>query len=560
MPPASVAVEPGAGVSLRGTASRVAPCSRILPPIGERFVFFDDAPAMEPPPRPRNRTAPQLQADLPPHDDATERAVLGSLIMAPSELATVRRRLSTEAFFDLRNRATWLALCRLTDRRLPIEVGALAVQLRDDGHPDPFVFTSSLLDATPSAASLPFYVERLCDIWQRRNAYSTGVELADAATNPTRKIEIELAAAAEACRWQVGTANADMALSLTSLPDPREADPAELIRDRFLCRGATLLLVGRTGLGKSSLALQLAISWAIGRECFGFRPAAPLRSLFIQSENDPRDLSEMRSGIFDGLELCERDWSAAGEAVNVCTIDDSTGIDFVRHRLAPLVERVKPDLLWLDPLLGYLGGDVCDQRTVSDFLRVHLAPIIHRARLGFVPIHHTPKPPKEDSNGWGTTDFAYSGAGSAELANFPRAVVCLEPTKTHGLFKLRLGKRGRRVGWLEADGETPAYERLVAHGRRGIYWRTPDPDEELTADTGAFNRGTLMELVPLEKPIAKDALISLAKTRKHIGEKRAKGFLAELLDAEEVFEWRVARHGTNPKRFIARQPQEEGVK
>jgi len=347
-------------------------------------------------------------------------------------------------------------------------------------------------------------------------------------------------------------------LALAGLPDPREPDPDELIQDRFLCRGATLLFVGRTGLGKSSFTLQLAIAWATGRECFGFRPTGPLRSLFIQSENDPRDLAEMRSGIFDGLELAQADRTAAGQAVHVATIDDSTGIEFVRRRLTPLVERVKPDLLWLDPLLAYLGGDASDQRTVSDFLRVHLAPVIHRARLGFIPIHHTPKAPREDNgNGWATTDFAYAGAGSAELANFPRAVVSLEPTKRTGIFKLRLGKRGRRLGWLEVDGETPAYERLIAHGRRGIFWREPDPDEELTASTGAFNRSAILELVPGDRPISKDALISLAKTRKDIGEKRAKGFLAELLDAEEVFEWRVARKGTNPKRFIARRPQAE---
>lgn len=356
---------------------------------------------------------------------------------------------------------------------------------------------------------------------------------------------------------QEGPGALDTPLALAGLPDPREPDPDELIQDRFLCRGATLLFVGRTGLGKSSFTLQLAIAWATGRECFGFRPASPLRSLFIQSENDGLDLAEMRSGIFDGLELPQADRTAAGEAVHVATIDDSTGIDFVHRRLAPLVERVKPDLLWLDPLLAYLGGDVSDQRTVSDFLRVHLAPIIHRARLGFIPIHHTPKAPREDNgNSWATTDFAYAGAGSAELANFPRAVVSLEPTKRTGIFKLRLGKRGRRLGWLEVDGETPAYERLIAHGRRGIFWREPDPDEELTSSTGAFNRSAILELVPGDRPISKDALLSLAKTRKDIGEKRAKGFLAELLDAGEVFEWRVARKGTNPKRFIARRPQE----
>ena len=55
-------------------------------------------------------------------------------------------------------------------------------------------------------------------------------------------------------------------------------DPSELLRNRFLCRGAGLLLVGPTGIGKSSLAMQNMILWALGRPAFGIVPARPLKS------------------------------------------------------------------------------------------------------------------------------------------------------------------------------------------------------------------------------------------------------------------------------------------
>jgi hypothetical protein len=39
--------------------------------------------------------------------------------------------------------------------------------------------------------------------------------------------------------------------------------------DRWLCGGGAVLLAGPTGIGKSSLAMQAAISWALGRPLFG---------------------------------------------------------------------------------------------------------------------------------------------------------------------------------------------------------------------------------------------------------------------------------------------------
>jgi hypothetical protein len=42
-------------------------------------------------------------------------------------------------------------------------------------------------------------------------------------------------------------------------------DPSELLKHRFLCRGAGMLVAGPTGVGKSTKALQCAGAWAVGR-------------------------------------------------------------------------------------------------------------------------------------------------------------------------------------------------------------------------------------------------------------------------------------------------------
>ena len=94
---------------------------------------------------------------------------------------------------------------------------------------------------------------------------------------------------------------------LGELVVPPENDPSELLRHRFLCQGGGLLLVGPTGVGKSALAMQTMILWAVGREAFWITPTRPLKSLLVQAENDDGDLAEMREGVFRGLGLTEEE-------------------------------------------------------------------------------------------------------------------------------------------------------------------------------------------------------------------------------------------------------------
>ena len=110
------------------------------------------------------------------------------------------------------------------------------------------------------------------------------------------------------------------------------------------------MFIGPTGAGKSSMAMQLAIYFAIGKECFGLRPTAKLRSLIIQAENDEGDLYEMQNGIFEGCGLTPSERAEASQGVTVCTINDSTGQKFIA-KVKALVAKYKPDFLFIDPLL-----------------------------------------------------------------------------------------------------------------------------------------------------------------------------------------------------------------
>jgi RecA-family ATPase len=142
-------------------------------------------------------------------------------------------------------------------------------------------------------------------------------------------------------------------------------DKAELLRHRYLCQGAGLLIVGPTGIGKSSLEMQMMILWALGREAFGIQPARPLKSLLVQAENDDGDLVEMRDGVIRGLELSREDAAAACDRIIVVREDSRTGVGFFAGTLRPLVTEHRPDLVWIDPALSYLGGEASSQKDVG---------------------------------------------------------------------------------------------------------------------------------------------------------------------------------------------------
>lgn len=205
------------------------------------------------------------------------------------------------------------------------------------------------------------------------------------------------------------------ARALGDLVRPSQADPNELLKYRYLCRGGGLLLVGPTGIGKSSLSMQLMLSWALGRAAFGIQPSKPLKSLLIQAENDDGDLAEMRDGVRLGLRLGEEDGRQACANVIVCREDSLMSEEFFKQRVIPLVEQHRPDLLWIDPALAYLGGETNSQKDVGRFLRNQLNPVLHRFGCGCIVVHHTNKPPSgQERPNWKAGDFAYLGSGSAE--------------------------------------------------------------------------------------------------------------------------------------------------
>lgn len=274
---------------------------------------------------------------------------------------------------------------------------------------------------------------------------------------------------------------ADIGTTLYRVKDLLDFDPAndpnQVLGRRWLCKGHACLIVGASGIGKSTLTMQLAVGWAAGLSPFGIKPNAALKTLIIQAENDIGDLSEQFRGAAMG-HLPRDPGIAKTLQENVIFIRETvhTGKRFV-ERLQSLIDQHKPAIVWIDPLLSYIGDDIGDQRVASEFLRNWLGPLLESTGVVLMVVHHVRKPSQNDSRT--STDLQYLAAGSSELVNWARAVVYLE-SPSEGTYRLRFLKRGSRAEAVDHEGNV-SDSIWVERGKGGMQTWTacaPPPPKE----------------------------------------------------------------------------------
>ena len=249
--------------------------------------------------------------------------------------------------------------------------------------------------------------------------------------------------------------------------DP-DNDPDNLIGKRWLTRGSSMIISGGTGIGKSSLMMQIVIRWCLGLDFFGIKPVKPLKIGVIQAENDKGDLAEAFRGVVKGLNMSVSDIAILQENLHFRTEAVRTGDQFLAYARR-FIHKSKLDVIVADPLFSYFGGDLSDQGEVSVFLRNKLQPILHETKVAWIWMHHVAKPQRKESNEPLTTmELAHSGFGSSELANWAREIAVLHEVgqSKPRRFQLAFCKRGSRLQSSSLH---------LQHAPSGIVWGQWNP-------------------------------------------------------------------------------------
>jgi hypothetical protein len=504
-----------------------------------------------------------------PHSVDAEQGVLGSMLQphdGSKAIVEAITKIGPEHFYVPAHRTIYIAIRDLWNAGQPIDLITFTQVLRDRNlfkSVGGAGFVTELQNFVPTAANIDYYLDILCDKFALR-------EIITAATESVRRAyedQDDVAATLHFATERFGAINLNGAVD--DLPAPTsiialaETDPVifetdNLLGNRWLCREGGALVVAPSGIGKSSAGVQQDVLWSLGQPAFDIKPPRPLRILTIQAENDDGDLAEMTRGICDHLQLTAEERTQVNENV-IYIKEKSKTDDAFLGQLRRLVQKYKPDIIRIDPLHAYVGGDVRDPAVTTPFLRNGLNPILAELHCAAIICHHTPKTTNRDTSKWNESDWMYAGSGNADVTNWARAILVIDATPVHGAFVFRGAKRGNRIGWADDDGHR-VYDRLFCHhAGDAIFWR--DASDEDMDQVALAKRGKPLKtkqefkmLVPMDESIPKLALIERANLN-GFGLNHAKRLLADLIADGELHEWRVARKGTNPEIRIARREQ-----
>ena len=262
--------------------------------------------------------------------------MLGAVLVDTAAADACLRLLRPEAFYREAHRRTWAAISRLRSRSVACDALTVADELQRAGHLEAVGGTEALTDwmtSVPTVANVLAHAELIVLAHARREAVAAAQRLAAAAGDPQqtiadlraalRQAEVAITAAEAGPRGTVGMDELLMdAFNRAERVHDGERRPGlptglrvvDLALGGGLPAGAVVVLAGRPGEGKSSLAQQVASDVA----------RAGHRTLLVSAEMPREDVGDRGMAHAAGVDsrrlratprLEDADWSRMAQAM-----------------------------------------------------------------------------------------------------------------------------------------------------------------------------------------------------------------------------------------------------
>jgi hypothetical protein len=316
-----------------------------------------------------------------------------------------------------------------------------------------------------------------------------------------------------------------------------------LLSNGYLERGSPCVLCGPPGIGKSRLALQLAVKSILGQEFLDWETnARGLKWAFLQNENGLRRLKADLRAMCKSLSSPQMEALVKNLLIHAIVNDWDGDLDLgdvdARKRVVEVIQDWKPDIVVGDPLTAFGTGDLnADQdmlRTARDFGRIvregdprRIPFLLHHARTG-----------KEAKAGVAGADRSSYARNSKALYGWTRAQFNMAPVDKDNNDRL-----------LFASGKcnnAPEFAKfIIALELDSMFYAKTDDDpdaamEEMQGQGGKFaqkfHRKQILILMSAVTPRPRKDIKKEIVDRIHMSGRTFDTLWAELKEFEEIEE------------------------
>ena len=228
-----------------------------------------------------------------------------------------------------------------------------------------------------------------------------------------------------------------------------KVDPRKYIMGTggFIKKGAGTLLTGSSGMGKSVLAMQLALSVATGTDFLGqIKVHKPCRVLLLEAENDADILKRDILSIVSNLGLSEK---LVEENLFIHNAFGVSGDDFVEYLMATVMD-IKPELVIVDPYQAYTIGDTNSTQSF-DIWAQEVDTFMKTQDFALLLVTHKGKPKKDDM---GRQYSAYQQMGTSKQLNWARSSMELNTVGDQYVrYELSFGKNPYATGLMDVNNQ-----------------------------------------------------------------------------------------------------------
>lgn len=204
-----------------------------------------------------------------------------------------------------------------------------------------------------------------------------------------------------------------------------------IIEKNFLTKGKTWVISGASGIGKSVLAMQLALGLALGEKTLGLDVFKPAKTLLLHNENPILDERDYFRGIVSHFALDKMpNFGGLNENLRfVCKTGRYYSVDEFISKLDASLSAGKYDVVIVDSLSSFVHCNFSDHAAVADlFCKINELKSKHN--FAMVLIHHFCKPQFRS----GKLHPAQWGMGGKAISNYADIMSAVLKTKGENEF------------------------------------------------------------------------------------------------------------------------------